>query len=253
MKEFLLEAFLDSLASAEAAKQGGADRLELCTGLVIGGLTPGLSFFRQVKKRTGLRVHVLIRPRFGDFCYSADEFEGMKEDIQAFVQAGADGIVTGFLRPDGHLDFERMRQVRELCGTCHFTLHRAFDVCVEPFRALREAKEIGVDTILTSGQKDSALDGADLLHDLVQAAEGKVDILVGSGVQAKNLAELASRTGAKSFHLSAKKEKDSAMAYRKTDVHMGLPMMSEYTIFETDAQEIAAARRILEQLSGNQL
>ena len=103
-----------------------------------------------------------------------------------------------------------------------------------------------------SGQKDSALDGADLLHDLVQAAEGKVDILVGSGVQAKILRNWLHGQEPKVFTFRLK-EKDSAMAYRKTDVHMGLPMMSEYTIFETDAQEIAAARRILEQLSGNQL
>lgn len=250
MKDFLLEACVDSIASAEAAKRGGADRLELCTGLVIGGLTPGMSFFHQVKERTGLRIHVLIRPRFGDFCYADEEFEAIKEDIAAFVQAGADGIVAGFLRPDGNLDLPRMKQVREICKDCHFTLHRAFDVCADPFRALQEAKELGVNTILTSGQKDSALDGAALLHDLVQASEGCVDILVGSGVKSQNLAELAAKTGAKSFHLSAKKEKDSTMAYRKSDVHMGLPMMSEYTIFETDEQEIAAARRVLEQFEG---
>ncbi len=250
MKDFLLEACVDSTASAEAAHRGGADRLELCSGLVVGGLTPGLSFFRQVKERTGMRVHVLIRPRFGDFCYSEEEFAVMEEDVKAFVEAGADGIVVGFLQPDGNLDLSRMRQIRELCGDRHLTLHRAFDVCADPFRALGEAKELGVNTILTSGQRDSALEGAALLHDLVQAAGGKVDILVGSGVHSANMAQLAAKTGAKSFHLSAKKEKDSAMAYRKSDVHMGLPMMSEYTIFETDEREIAAARRVLEQFEG---
>jgi len=174
MKDFLLEACVDSTASAEAAHRGGADRLELCSGLVVGGLTPGLSFFRQVKERTGMRVHVLIRPRFGDFCYSEEEFAVMAEDAKAFVEAGADGIVVGFLQPDGNLDLSRMRQIRELCGDRHLTLHRAFDVCADPFRALGEAKELGVNTILTSGQRDSALEGAALLHDLVQAAGGKV-------------------------------------------------------------------------------
>lgn len=100
-----------------------------------------------------------------------------------------------------------MRQIRELCGDRHLTLHRAFDVCADPFRALEEAKELGVNTILTSGQRDSALEGAALLHDLVQAAGGKVDILVGSGVHSANMAQLAAKTGAKSFHLSAKKKK----------------------------------------------
>lgn len=246
MNHFTLEACVDSTASAEAAKRGGADRLELCTGLVVGGLTPGLPFFQQVKERTGLPAHVLVRPRFGDFCYAQEEFEVMLEEIRNFVAAGVDGIVTGFLRPDGTLDFARMEAVRALCSGCHLTLHRAFDVCADPFRTLEEAKSLGVDTILTSGQRDSALDGAALLHDLVQAA-GEVDILVGSGVSAKNLPELAARTGAKSFHLSGKKERDSAMIYRKSDVHMGLPLMSEYTIFETDEHEIAAARRALEQ------
>lgn len=250
MKDFILEACVDSTASAEAAKRGGATRLELCTGLVVGGLTPGLSFFQQVKARTGMRTHVLIRPRFGDFCYSEEEFEVILEDIRRYVEAGADGIVTGFLQPDGTLDLRRMEQVRKLCEDRHFTLHRAFDVCADPLRALEEARNIGVNTILTSGQQDSALDGADLLRELVRQAGGQVDILVGSGVHSRNIKELAARTGATSFHLSGKKEKDSAMVYRKSDVHMGLPMMSEYTIFETDEHEIAAARRVLEQFEG---
>lgn len=247
MNHFILEACVDCIASAEAAMRGGADRLELCTGLVIGGLTPSLSFFHQVKARTGLRTHVLVRPRFGDFCYTDDEFAVMIEEISALVQAGADAIVTGFLLPDGNLDLAKMEKVRAICKNCRVTLHRAFDVCADPYRALEEVKSLGIDTILTSGQQNSAAEGAALLHELVKQA-GPVEILVGSGVKSGNLRDLALKTGAKSFHLSAKKEKDSAMRYRKAGVSMGLPAMSEYTIFETDETEIAAARQVLEQL-----
>lgn len=247
MNHFILEACVDCIASAEAAMRGGADRLELCTGLVIGGLTPSLSFFHQVKARTGLRTHVLVRPRFGDFCYTDDEFAVMIEEISALVQADADAIVTGFLLPDGNLDLAKMEKVRAICKNCRVTLHRAFDVCADPYRALEEVKSLGIDTILTSGQQNSAAEGAALLHELVKQA-GPVEILVGSGVKSGNLRDLALKTGAKSFHLSAKKEKDSAMRYRKAGVSMGLPAMSEYTIFETDETEIAAARQVLEQL-----
>ncbi|WP_195983708.1 copper homeostasis protein CutC [Clostridium sp. D33t1_170424_F3] len=247
MNHFILEVCVDSIASAEAAMRGGADRLELCTGLVVGGLTPSLSFLHQVKERTDMRTHVLVRPRFGDFCYTDDEFAVMLEEISALAQAGADAIVTGFLLPDGNLDLVKMEKVRALCKSCCVTLHRAFDVCADPRRALEEAKSLGIDTILTSGQQNSAVEGAALLQELVKQA-GPVEILVGGGVKPENLRELALKTGARSFHLSAKKEKDSAMRYRKAGVSMGLPAMSEYTIFETDETEIAAARQILEQL-----
>ena len=192
-------------------------------------------------------INVLIRPRFGDFCYTDEEFEIIRRDVKMFREAGADGVVIGILKPDGSLDVERMKILMEEAGTLSVTLHRAFDVCADPMQALQQTKELGIDTILTSGQKNTAVEGAQLLQELVKAANGDVDILVGSGVKASVIEQLAPQTGATSFHMSGKITLDSPMTYRKEDVSMGLPMMSEYTIWQTSAEEIAKARKVLDQ------
>ena len=192
-------------------------------------------------------INVLIRPRFGDFCYTDEEFEIIRRDVKMFREAGADGVVIGILKPDGSLDVERMKILMEEAGTLSVTLHRAFDVCADPMQALQQTKELGIDTILTSGQKNTAVEGAQLLQELVKAADGDVDILVGSGVKASVIEQLAPQTGATSFHMSGKITLDSPMTYRKEDVSMGLPMMSEYTIWQTSAEEIAKARKVLDQ------
>ena len=127
------------------------------------------------------------------------------------------------------------------------TLHRAFDVCADPMQALQQAKELGIDTILTSGQKNTAVEGVQLIQELVKAADGDIDILIGSGVKASVIEQLAPQTGATSFHMSGKITLDSPMTYRKEEVSMGLPMMSEYTIWQTSAEEIAKARKVLDQ------
>lgn len=152
MCRYLLEVCVDSVESALAAVKGGADRLELCGDLPVGGTTPSLALFREIRRHTNIRTHILIRPRCGDFCYSAYEFAVMEEEIRAFAKAGAEGVVIGVLRPDGYLDMERMAQLMKAAGTMSVTLHRAFDVCAEPFHTLEQAVELGIDTILTSGQ-----------------------------------------------------------------------------------------------------
>lgn len=245
MNHFVLEVCADSTESAVAAQKGGATRIELCANLIIGGTTPDINLYRAVRRRTDLPVNVLIRPRFGDFCYSECEYEIIKNDIRMFIEAGADGIVCGFLNPDGSLDEQKMEESITLCRGKNFTLHRAFDVCSEPITVLKQAKKLGVTTILTSGQKAAAAQGNELIRTLVQNSEG-VEILAGSGINSKNLPELIASTGAKSYHMSAKKEKDSTMVYRKSGVPMGLPLMSEYLIWETDGEEVAAARKVLE-------
>ncbi len=247
MEHFVLEVCTDSAESAIAAQNGGATRIELCSNLIIGGTTPGISLYQAVRKYTRFPVNVLIRPRFGDFCYSEREYEMIKKDIQLFLDAGADGIVCGFLNPDGTLDKRRMEEAVGLCkshGGKKFTLHRAFDVCSDPQKTLEQAKELGVTTILTSGQKATAMEGVGLIRKLVQNA-GEIEILAGSGVNSKNLPELILSSGTKSFHMSAKKEKSSAMTYRKNGVPMGLPLMSEFLIWETDEKEVSAAHEIL--------
>ena len=187
-----LEVCVDSTASALAAKRGGADRLELCADLVIGGTTPSLALLRQVKAETGLPVRALLRPRFGDFCYDRYELAQMEQSAAELVEAGADGIVTGVLTPDGVLDVDALRPIYAAARRAAAaagrpvacTLHRAFDVCRDPFAALAAAKELGLATILTSGQAASAPQGAELLRQLVEAAGSDVEILVGASPRA---------------------------------------------------------------------
>jgi len=161
---YTLEVCVDSTASALAAKRGGADRLELCANLVIGGTTPSLALLRQVKAETGLPVRALLRPRFGDFCYDRYELAQMEQSAAELVEAGADGIVTGVLTLDGVLDVDALRPIYAAARRAAAaagrpvacTLHRAFDVCRDPFAALAAAKELGLATILTSGQAAAA-------------------------------------------------------------------------------------------------
>ena len=244
-----LEVCVDSTASALAAKRGGADRLELCADLIIGGTTPSPALLRQVKAETGLPVRALIRPRFGDFCYDRYELAQMAECAAELVTAGADGIVTGVLTPAGALDLDALRPIyaaaRQAAEKAHrtvdCTLHRAFDVCCDPFAALEAAKQLGLTTILTSGQAASAPQGAALLRQLVEAAGQEVEILVGAGVSAANIPALAAQTGARQVL-------DSRMTFRRQGVPMGLPGFSEFEIWQTSEENIRAARTALDAL-----
>ena len=253
---YALEVCVDSTASAIAAKKGGADRLELCADLVVGGTTPSLALVRQVKVETGLPVRALLRPRFGDFCYDSYELAQMEESAAELVTAGADGIVTGVLKPDGSLDVDALRTIyaaaahaAEKAGRpVALTLHRAFDVCRDPFAALEDACALGLSTILTSGQAANAPAGSALLRQLVEAANGRIEILVGAGVSPANIPALAAETGAKSFHLSGKQVLDSRMIFRREGVPMGLPGFSEFDLWQTSEDTIRAARQALDTL-----
>ena len=251
-----LEVCVDSAASALAAKRGGADRLELCADLIIGGTTPSLALVRQVKAETGLPVRALLRPRFGDFCYDGYELARMAESAAELVAAGADGIVTGVLTPEGNLDtaalspiYDSARKAAAALGRgVDCTLHRAFDVCRDPFAALDASMALGLATILTSGQAASAPAGAALLRQLVDAAGTDIEILVGAGVTPQNLPALAAATGAHAFHLSGKKVLESRMTFRREGVPMGLPGFSEFEVWQTDEETIRQARNTLNTL-----
>lgn len=253
---YTLEVCVDSTASAIAAKKGGADRLELCADLVVGGTTPSLALVRQVKVETGLPVRALLRPRFGDFCYDSYELAQMEESAAELVTAGADGIVTGVLKPDGSLDVDALRTIyaaaahaAEKAGRpVALTLHRAFDVCRDSSAVLEDACALGLSTILTSGQAANAPAGSALLRQLVEAANGRIEILVGAGVSPTNIPALAAETGAKSFHLSGKQVLDSRMIFRREGVPMGLPGFSEFDLWQTSEDTIRAARQALDTL-----
>lgn len=242
---YILECCVDSVESAINAKKGGADRLELCSNLVIGGTTPTLALFRQIRETVPIRIHVLIRPRFGDFLYSPQETAVILKEIDLFREAGADGIVIGALTPDGNLDLEQMKQLIAHSGKMSLTLHRAFDMCRDPFRSMEEAKVLGINAILTSGQQASCLKGIDLLSQLSEQSKGTIDIMAGAGVNESAVRTLLSQTGLTSFHMSGKKTEKSRMIFRNPAVSMGIPGMSEYEIWQTDAKEIAAVKKLL--------
>ena len=244
---FILEACVDSWESAQEAKAGGATRLELCANLIIGGTTPALSLVRRVKEETGLPVRALLRPRFGDFLYTGEEFSLMMEDAAALMESGADGLVSGILTPEGALDLPRLEK---LVGLVHeagkaFTLHRAFDLCRDPFGALEQCAALGVDTVLTSGQENTCVQGLPLLERL-WPRRGGVELLLGAGVDAQAIRQVRKvLPQARAFHMSGKKEVESAMTYRKEGVSMGLPAFSEFIIWRTDREKIRAARKEL--------
>lgn len=248
---FVLEVCVDSVESAVSAARGGATRLELCANLVIGGTSPDEDLFLMVREAVDIPVRVLLRPRFGDFLYTDAEFELLRRQVRRFAARGADGVVIGILRPDGALDEARMAELISLADGCGVTLHRAFDVCRDPFEALEAARRLGVDTILTSGQRASCTEGADLLRALVAAGGDAPQILIGAGVNADVIRALQPHTGARAFHLSAKRTEDSRMAFRRASVPMGLPGISEFEVWRCEEQAVRAARQALEALCGS--
>lgn len=245
----LIEGCVDSYASAMAAVRGGADRLELCANLSIGGTTPSHALFRQVRRDCGVRVNVLIRPRFGDFLYTRRELEEMGEEIARFRELGADGVVTGVLTPEGELDSAETARLMERAAGMEVTLHRAFDMTRDPFAALEEAVRLGCRTILTSGQAQSAPAGKELLRELNARAAGRIAIMAGAGVNRSNIRALHEYTGVTCFHTSARRGAvESGMRYRKEGVSMGLPSLSEYELWRTDEEEFRVCAEIVHAL-----
>ncbi|WP_113671125.1 copper homeostasis protein CutC [Vallitalea guaymasensis] len=248
---YILEGCVDSVESAIEAEKGGANRLELCSNLIIGGTTPSINLFNMVREHTNIKINLLIRPRFGDFCYSDKEFEVIKREVKMFQEAGADGVVIGVLNPDGTLDIGRMNELIHIAEGMHITLHRAFDMCKNPLETLKQAKQLGINTILTSGQKNSCYDGKELIRELVNKSKGKVDILIGGGVKAEIIEEMYKFTGATSYHMSGKEVINSSMEYRKEEVSMGIASLSEYSIWQTSSIKISQVKNILKKLIVN--
>ena len=246
MNKPLIEACVDSYASCKAACLGGADRLEMCSHLVIGGTTPSPVLFRQVRQDFNVKINTLIRPRFGDFLYNDKEMEQMCEDIKAFRELGADGVVIGVLTPEGDLDVKRMKQLVACAGGMKVTLHRAFDMTRDPFYALEQAIEVGCNTILTSGQAADVVKGMPMLKAVFEKANGRIDIMAGCGVKKWNIQEIHDFTGMNVFHTTGQKENiDSGMIYRREGISMGLPSLSEYELWQTDEQEFRECAQIV--------
>ncbi len=209
-----LEISANSLASALAAQEGGADRVELCENLGEGGTTPSYGAIAVARERLRIPLYVLIRPRGGDFLYDSAEREAMLADIQACVRLGCDGVVIGALDADGEVDTALCAELVAAAGPLGTTFHRAFDAARDPARALEAAVALGCERILTSGAAADAWAGADRIAALVAQAAGRIALMAGAGVTADNIRALAERSGADELHASAKAPRRSAMRYR---------------------------------------
>ncbi len=219
--EFKLEICVDNVQSAIDAGKAGASRVELCAGLAEGGTTPSFGTISSARINIDIGLHVLIRPRAGDFLYSPVEYDIMRRDIDFCGECGADGIVTGILRSDGSIDVERTAKLVELAHPMSVTFHRAFDLCIDPDRGLEDVILTGAERLLTSGQKNRAEEGLETIRRLVRSAGQRIGIMPGSGINETNVAKIAAMTGASEFHLSAGMSIESEMKFRMKGVNMG--------------------------------
>jgi copper homeostasis protein len=242
----LLEVCVDSVESAIAAQEGGADRVELCDNLLEGGTTPSAGTIQLARKYLTIGLHVIIRPRGGDFCYSVIEFDVMKTDVQTAKSLGANGVVIGILTEDGAIDKERTRELIDLARPMSVTFHRAFDVTREPYEALQALIALTVDRVLTSGQENSALEGLDLISDLVQRAGDRIVVMPGGGITERNIKKIIAQSGAREAHVLATTSVESPMRYRNPCPFMGGELRPpEFAREVTDANRIRGFVRAL--------
>ena len=236
---YRFEICANSVASCIAAQEGGADRVELCSGIPEGGTTPSFGMIRKARASIDIGLNVIIRPRGGDFLYTSDELEEMVHDIRVAKELGADGLVFGCLTKEGNVDKEAMSILMEAAEGLPVTFHRAFDHSADPMRALEDIIDLGCARILTSGCRPTAMQGACLLGELVKAAGERIIIMPGCGVNEGNIAEIARLSGAREFHFSAREPVESGMIFRNPDVAMGSEE-DPYGTVRTTAARVAA-------------
>ena len=236
---YRFEICANSVASCIAAQEGGADRVELCSGIPEGGTTPSFGMIRKARASINIALNVIIRPRGGDFLYSPEELEEMIYDIKVAKELGADGLVFGCLLPDGAVDKVNMKRLMDAAGDTPVTFHRAFDHTSDPFQALEDIIGLGCARILTSGCRPSALEGAPLLAQLVEKSAGRIIIMPGCGINEANIAETARLSGAREFHFSAREPVESGMVFRNPQVTMGSED-DPYGTVQTTARRVAA-------------
>lgn len=237
----MVEVCANGVESCLAAQEGGADRVELCAGIPEGGTTPSYGEIMVARRvLTTTRLHVIIRPRGGDFLYSDLEVERMAADITVCQELGVDGVVFGCLRADGTIDVERNRYLMECASGMSVTMHRAFDRTADPALALEQVIDLGFDRILTSGQQPQAIRGVDLLAKLNRQAAGRITLMAGSGVNEQNIRTIRDVTGLHEFHFSGRESRPSAMQYVNPNLYMGRPGANEAALDYTTARRVAA-------------
>jgi copper homeostasis protein len=243
---FKLEICVDTVESAIEAQNAGADRVELCDNLLEGGTTPGYGTITSARNNLNIGLNVIIRPRGGDFLYTDLEYDIMRRDIDICGESGVDGIVLGILRSWGTIDLERTARLIELANPMSVTFHRAFDMSSDPVQGLEDVIAAGATRLLTSGQKDKAQNGAELIGQLVKQAGDRIIVMPGSGITDSNIAGIARVTGAREFHLTGRKITDSEMTFRRQGISMGgAPGIPEFSRKIADPDMIRSIINIL--------
>lgn len=247
---YQLEVCIDNIESLAYAVAGGATRIELCSSLALGGLTPNAGLIKQAVQSSSIPIYVMIRPRQGDFLYDCDDVEIMAEDIRTAAKYGAQGVVLGLLDKDGHIDMPRSIRLVKLARELELgvTFHRAFDQCKHPKQALEDVIALGCERILTSGLASNALDGASKLAELVEQADGRISIMAGAGVCADNVATIIATSQVQEVHLSGKSSRSSKMHFIANEAKMGADDIDDFAIPITSSEKIRAVTKVLNSL-----
>lgn len=247
MSEIIFEACVDSIESAITAGNAGVDRIELCAGLEVGGLTPSYGLILIAIEQLTLPVNVLIRPRCGDFIYSGKEFEVMKRDILFCRDSSVNGVVIGLLKSDGTIDKERIFELIKIARPMSITFNRAFDFTRDPLEALDTLIELEVDRVLTSGQEQSACEGIDTIKRLVDRAKDRIIVMPGGGINENNVKKIITKSGVKEIHASARESVKSKMNYHNTNLSMISPGLSSENEIKFASEE--RIRKIIKSIS----
>lgn len=232
MTNILLEICCGSTEDAVEAERGGADRVELCSALFLGGLTPSIGSLIEAKQRLKIPVMAMDRPRQAGFCYSATEFAVMERDADLLLEHGADGLVFGILNCDGTVDTARSRMIRNRIGGRQAVFHRALDVTPDPFRALDELIDLGITRVLTSGQCNGAPEGSPLIKQLIDRARGRIEVLPGAGIGLENVRDLVLTTGCSQVHMTAFGEKRDTSTQANPQIKFGSALMPDEAAYE---------------------
>ncbi|ELR65282.1 Cytoplasmic copper homeostasis protein CutC [Photobacterium marinum] len=235
-----LEVCIDNIESLHYAQQGGATRIELCSSLALGGLTPSFGFMKQAARTADIPVYAMIRPRQGDFLFNDDDVEIMLADIHAARSASLQGVVVGVLNAQGEVDTDILRSLMKEAQGLGVTFHRAIDQCIDPFTALENIMSAECERVLTSGLQANALSGADTIAEMVQFCGDRLNIMAGAGVTANNVAEIISKTGVKEVHLSGKTTRPSMMINYSKQAYMGNADVDDFSVPVTSAEKVKA-------------
>ena len=244
-EQVLIEVCVDSVDSAIAAERGGAQRIELCSDLLEGGVTPSVGLLGVVRSKVSLLLHPIIRPRPGDFCYSDAEFDIMQRDIEVAKREGADGVVLGILKVDGKVDVQRTRLLVELARPLSVTFHRAFDMSADLFAALEDVCATGANRLLTSGGEQECLQGVETVARLVKASSGRMTIMAGGRIGISNAASIVERTGVGEIHVGLATPAKSPMVYRNDALSLGKAQGREYHRTEVLEESVRKLKRAI--------